>query len=563
MDELKWFKNYDNEIPHTLEPYQKKSILDVFLETTKQKPGHICTIFKENSLSYGEIDKLSDALAAALVAGGVRKADTIAIALPNSPEALVSLLGVWKAKAIPAPLNPLYTEEEMDNGITECGAKAAIVLDPLYPVVKSFQGHHSRLRRVIPVKVAGYSPRPPSNRQHTERDDDTQITIHQEDVWFKELLANYANDKRPETGINPGDVAMILQSGGTAGVLRGIMLTHRAITAEAVQLSTWVKCCLANWEDAVLLNVPWFHVFGVAMLSLAIITHNRVVLVPDLRNQDEILETIRKTRPALIPGVPTFFANLLNNPAVKDKKTDLSGVKLFISGAAPLFQETKQQVIKLTGAKMMQAYGLTETAGAVIAEPLEKRNKPGSIGLPLPDVLLKIMDTETGLHEVPVGQPGEIVVKGPQVMLGFWNSLEDTAEMLRDGWLYTGDIGYMDRDGYIFITSRKKALIKVSGFQVWPYEVETVIRSHPAVASACVAGVPDVVQGESIKAWVVLYKGKKLTTVELREFCHKRLTGYKVPKHIEFRDSLPGAVYGQDLCRKLVAEDKLHKSPVA
>lgn len=559
MREQKWWKSYDRGVPHTLEPYPGNTLLDVFAETAREKPQQTCVIFTGKPITYGDMDRMSDALAAALASNEVNKGDTVAIILPNSPQFIMTQVGAWKAGAIPVPLNPLYTGDELRNGINQSGAKVVIVYGPLYRAVKSLQSLHPRVRMVIAADVEGYpnlvakSPALAAARDTEDR----PVTLHIGDAWLKDLLSEYGNVQPPPVKVNGDDVALILQSGGTVGIPRGIMLTHRSLMAEAVQVHAWLKPLLADWEDVILLNLPLFHVFGnAALMSTAILGHYPMALVPDPRDHGDMLKTIQKVHPAIFAGVPTLFSGLLNDPAIINKTVDLSSVKLAVSGAAPLSADIKERFTRLTGIRLIQGYGLTETSAAIIAEPVIKPGKPGSIGLPLPDVEIKIVDTETGRNDLTTGQEGEITIKCPQVMLGFRNSLEETAEMMRGGWLYTGDIGYLDKDGYTFITARKKELIKVSGFQVWPQEVVEVIKSHPAVADVCVRGIPDPLQGESVKAWVVLKKGQQLSAEDLRAYCRQKLTAYKVPRHVEFRDDLPRSLYGQQLCRKLIEEEK-------
>lgn len=546
-----WLKSYDRGVPPTLEPYPDSTILDVFTRTAKQKPGHTCVIFKGSHITYGEMAAMSNAMASALTSLGINKGDTVAILLPNSPETVISQFAIWKTGAVPVPLNPLYTAEELENAISQSGATVAIVYSTLYPVIKSFQSHHPRLKTVVPVEVKGYS------YFKIDQMPIQDIHLEQGDAWFSELLQRHTGDTPPDVTLHPADVAIILQSGGTTGTPRGIMLTHRAVIAEAMQVRAWIKPVINDWDDITLLNLPLFHVFGnVAVMSASILAHNPMALVPDPRDHDDLLATIQEVKPALFPGVPTLFNAIAQHPDVLNRMVDFKSIKLCISGASRLSQEVKDRFTRVTGLKLIQGYGLTETSAAILVEPVKKHGKSGSVGLPLPDVSVKIVDSQTGKTDMPSGKEGEILLKGPQIMLGFWNSLEETAEMLHDGWLYTGDIGYMDRDGYIFVTDRKKELIKVSGFQVWPFEIVKVIKAHPAVADVCVRGIPDAVQGESVKAWVVLHAGKQLTEDELREHCRKKLTGYKVPRYIEFRAELPRSMYGQELCRKLVEEEK-------
>jgi long-chain acyl-CoA synthetase len=547
-----WLKNYDRGVPPTLEPYPESTILDAFTSTVKQKPGHTCVIFKGSHICYGDMDGMSNAIASALAALGVTRGDTIAILLPNSPETVISQIAIWKAGGIPVPLNPLYTEEELENGISQCGARVAIVYGTLYPIIKSFQSRHPRLKTVIPVEIKGYI-----DKSDVAAGAARNIRLDKGDTWFDELIQRHSGDSAPDVRLHTGDVAIILQSGGTTGTPRGIMLTHRAVMAEAMQVRAWIKPLINDWDDITLLNLPLFHVFGnVAVMSVSLLAHNTMALVPDPRDHEDLLATIQEVKPALFPGVPTLFNAIARHPDVLNRMIDFKSIKLCISGASRLSQEVKDRFTQVTGLKLIQGYGLTETSAAILVEPVKKHSKPGSVGLPLPDVAVRIVDSQDGLTGLASGKEGEILIMGPQLMSGFWNSLEETAEMLHDGWLYTGDIGYMDRDGYVFVTARKKELIKVSGFQVWPYEIVQVIKTHPAVADVCVRGIPDEVQGESVKAWVVLHAGSQLSEEELKAHCRKKLTAYKVPRYIEFRSELPRSLYGQELCRKLVEEEK-------
>ncbi len=559
MAENQWFKSYDAGVPYTLEPYPQSTLVDILSTTAKQRPEHIFTIFKEQRLTYGEVDRLTAAMAAGLAARGVKTGTTVAIILPISPQAIISQFAVWKAGGIPVPLNPLYTQEELKRSISESGVEAAIVFSALYPVIKSIQTRNSRLKSVIAVDVDEY-PDLVAKIQAVQTVKETagkRPRLRGNDSWMCDIVELHRNDAYLNLRVRPEDIALILQSGGTTGTPRGIMLTHKALIAEAMQIRAWTNSVLLEWDDIILLTLPLFHVFGnAAVLATAIVGHNPLAIVPDPRDHDELLNTITRTKPAFFPAVPTLFKAVLEHRDVKSKKVDLSSIKIYISGATALSTELRESFFTATGKWIIQGYGLTETAAAITADPIKGQIKEGSCGLPLPDVIIKIVDSEKGERDMPRGKAGEIAVKCPQVMQGFWNSLEETGEMLRDGWLYTGDIGYMDDDGYIFITARKKQLIKISGFQVWPEEIATVIRSHPAVAAVCVSGIPDSVQGESVKAWVVLRTGKKCTLEELQAYCRRKLTAYKVPRYIEFRESLPTTEYGVESCGRLADEEK-------
>lgn len=559
MKDGKWAKSYDRGVPQSLVPYPATTLPAVFRETARLRPLHDCVIFGGRRHSYVDLDRKSDALAAALADYGVKKGDRVVIVLPNSPEFIISQVGIWKAGGIPVPMNPLYTGEEMRNGINQSGADVAIVYSPLYKGVKSFQSLHTRVGKVIAADIEIYpnlvtkSPILSAATGDSGRPESLQIG----DAWLHDLLTRYASSPAPAVKISGDDTALVLQSGGTVGIPRGIMLSHSALLAEAMQVRAWMKPVLSDWGDVILLNLPMFHVFGNAgIMATALLGHNPMALIPDPRDHGDLIRMIEAARPVLFAGVPTLFSGLLKERSIVEGTADLSSVKLAVSGAAPLPADLKEEFTRATGIRVIQGYGLTETAAAVTAEPVSKRGKPGSIGIPLPDVTVRIVDTETGRRDVAAGNEGEIIVSGPQLMTGFLNSLEETAEMLRDGWLFTGDVGYMDKDGYIFVTSRKKELIKVSGFQVWPREVVEVIKAHPAIEDVCVRGIPDRMQGESVKAWVVLRRGQQLTDEELKAYCRTRLTAYKVPRYVEFRDELPRSLYGQQLCRKLVEEEK-------
>jgi long-chain acyl-CoA synthetase len=305
-----------------------------------------------------------------------------------------------------------------------------------------------------------------------------------------------------------------------------------------------------------MLLMPLFHVFGsVGVLATGLVGRNPLALVPDPRDLGDVMDTIRKVRPAFLPGVPTLFNALDDHPETLAGKVDFGSIKLCISGAAPLLAEGKRRFEELTGGRMIEAYGLTESFLAAVMTPVKGEYRPGAVGVPLPDVDVRIADMVTGEGSLPPGEIGEILIRAPQIMVGYWQRPEETANMLRGEWLYTGDLGYLDEDGYMYISGRKKNLIKPSGFQVWPREVEEVILSHPAVEDVRVAGVPDDYQGEAVKAWIVLAPGQQLTVDQIRKYSRQKLVGYKVPRHVELRDSLPKSAMGKVLRRELVAQE--------
>ena len=552
-----WYKSYDTGVPHSLEPYPQVTFLDVIEEAAKKRPQHPFLLFKGTEISYADIVKLYGIFGAALAANGVKKGDRIAILLPNCPQGFIASFGAWKAGAIPVPLNPMYTEHELEHSVKECGAEVAIVLTPFYGMVKKLQ-NKGKLRLIIAVNIKEYLP-PMLSLLFTlfkEKKEGHRIELQKGDVMMSDLMSKYAASVAPAYKPEPKDTALLLFSGGTTGVPKGVILSHKCLIAESWQLKVWNDRVLSEWDDRVMMIMPLFHVYGFAgIMGTSIMGHNPLVVVPNPRDRDDVVQTIQKTKPAYLPAVPTLFIALLEHPAVKAGKVDFRSMKLCVASAAPLLPETKKRFEDLTGGKLVEGYGMTEVTAAITLGPIEGTWKPGSAGLPLPDIIMKIVDVETGLKDLPAKQEGEIVVKCPQMMEGYWNRPEATAEMIIDGWLHTGDVGYLDEGGYLFITSRKKELIKPGGFQVWPREVEEVISSHPKVSEVGVAGIPDPYQVEAVKAWVVLRQGETATAEEIQAHCREKLTAYKVPKQIEFRAELPKTLVGKILKRILVEEE--------
>ena len=557
MEAKPWLKHYDEGVPHSLRPYPQSTLLDVVRDTVRRRPDHPALFFKGRGISYAQLDRLSDAFAAALVARGVKKGDCVALLLVNSPQSIITQLGIWKAGAIAVPLNPLYTERELGHALAECSAEIAVVLTPFYHKIKGLQ-HHIPLRCVIATNIKEYLPPLPRLlfTLFKEKREGHSITLRPGDLWLRDLLRLHTGAPHPDVVVEPKSPALLLFTGGTTGTPKGAVSSHHSILIAGTQLHAWFSAVLEDWEDVIMLNMPLFHIYGnVGILATCLIGRNPMVLVPNPRDLDDLVTTIRKTRPAFLPGTPTLFIALLNHPEVQAKRVDLKSIKLCISGAAPLLDETKNRFETLTGGRMVEGYALTESTMASVVSPVLGANKPGAVGLPLPDVEIRIANAETGYGNLPPGEVGEVLIRAPQLMLGYWRNQEETAAAIRDGWLHTGDLGYLDEDGYLFIVDRKKDVIKPGGFQVWPREVEEVIASHPAVAEVGVAGVPDDYQGEAVKAWVVLGKGREATAEEIRAHCRERLAAYKVPKYFEFRDSLPKTMVGKVLRRELAAED--------
>jgi long-chain acyl-CoA synthetase len=556
---MQWLAHYDQGVPETLGPYPERTLLDDLAEAVAQRPEAPALLFKGRTISHGELDRRSDAFAAALAGLGVAKGDRVALLLPNCPQFLICELGAWKAGAVVHPLNPIYTEQELEGALRRTRAETIVVLTPFYGRVKAVQPG-TALRRVVATNVKEYLP-PLLRVLFTlakERKDGHRVRIADGDLWLGELLDRHRDAPRPAGLVSPDDPAVILMSGGTTGTPKGVVGLHRHYTITGRQLGTWLQAGTAPWDDVIMAALPLFHSFAnIGIQSVALRNHNAMALVPNPRDLDDLLDTINKTRPAAFSGVPTLFNALLHHPRVQAGKVDFSSVKVCFSGAAPLLAETKRRFEELTGGRIVEGYSLTEAMLACAVNPVEGPNKIGSVGMPLPDVEVRIVDPEDGAR-LPAGEVGEVLIKAPQLMACYWDDPEETAATVRthDGgrWLYTGDLGYLDTDGYLFIVDRMKDLIKTHGYQVWPREIEEVLATHPAVAEVGVAGVPDEAKGEVAKAWVVLRPGQQASAEELRAFSRERLAPYKVPATVEFRAELPKSMVGKVLRRALTAE---------
>ena len=555
MSERPWLKRYDPLLPHSLEPYPDCTLLDVLADTVQQRPDHPTLIFKGLHVSAARLEQLANDFAAALLDLGVARGERVAALLPNSPQAVIAQLGAWKAGAIFCPINSTYTEWELEYTLKECEAETVVVLNPFYERVKAVQPR-TGVRRVIAAHIKDFLP-PVLGLLFIlvkEKKEGYRIDLREGDHIFADLLHRFAGSKPPPVWVKPSDPAILLFSGGTTGKPKAVLASHRSLLISAMQLHAYAKTVLSDWDDKLTLVMPLFHVYGNMAMNTSLVARWPMVIVPNPRDLDDLVATIRKERPAVLHGVPTLFNGLLNHPDVLSGKVDFKSMKVCYSAAAPLLRETKERFEKLTNGRLLDAYAMTETVLAAVVCPVHGENKDGSTGLPLPDVDLRIVDLDTGLRNLLPGEPGEIVIRAPQIMQGYWKRPEETAQIIRDGWVFTGDIGYLDQDGYLFLIDRKKDLIKPSGFQVWPREVEEVIAMHPAVEEVCVGGVPDAQQGEAVKAWIVLKPGEQLEIEALRTFCREKLSGYKIPRHVEFRTSLPKTMVGKHLRRVLVSE---------
>lgn len=553
-----WLERYDPGVPATLEPYPERTLLDYLAESARNWPDRPALLFKGSQLTYRRLAEQSDALSAALVAIGVKRGDRVALCLPNCPQFMIAEFAAWKAGAIACPFNPTYSDREMGEALRATGAETLVVLNRLYGRAKAIQATTS-LKRIVTTNIKEYLPTliRIAYTLLKERNEGDRITIVNGDYRLDDLLRGFHRSSTPATSITPDDPAVILMSGGTTGSPKGVVGAHRGMVIAGLQLQSWLRSAMNEWTDKIMLPLPLFHVYAnIGVQSLALINHNPIALIPNPRDLREVLKDIIDVKPSFICTVPTLLSGIMNHPLARQGKVDFSSIKLCFSGAAALMAETKKRFEALTGGVIVEGYSLTEAQMAVVANPVRGEKKIGSVGMPLPDVHVRIVDAEDGSTSLPQGNVGEIVIRAPQLMQGYWQKPDETREMIRtnelgERLLYTGDLGYLDEDGYLFIVDRKKDLIKTSGFQVWPREIEEVISAHPAVAEVGVVGVPDEIRGETVKAFIVLRSGQTATPAEIKAFCRERLAPYKVPTKYEFVTELPKTQIGKVLRRVL------------
>ncbi len=469
--------------------------------------------------------------------------------LPNSPQFVIAFYGSLLAGLTVVNVNPMYTPGELSYQLADSGADALVILDLLWPRYAEIAGEHN-LKLAVRTGIQDYLPFPKNwlFPLKAKKEGSWPKTLGGL-AWKKFLAGGKGEQNWPRLELN--QLALLQYTGGTTGRPKGAMLSHKNLTVNALQVQAWIPD-FREGEEVILGVIPFFHVYGMTVaMNLAMTGGGKLVLLPRW-NTREVLETIARSKPTLFPGVPTMYVAINTDPATK--KYDLTSIRACISGSAPLPVEVAETFEKITGARLVEGYGLTESAPVTHANPIYSQRKIGSIGLPLPSVDAKIVDDEG--RPLPTGEAGELAVKGPNVMLGYWNRPEETAQTLKDGWLFTGDVARMDEEGYFYIVDRKKDMIIAGGYNIYPREVEEVLYQHPAVKEAAVVGVPDAYRGETVKAFLVLKEGyeDEIDEEELKAFARKRLAAYKVPKLWEFRKELPKTAVGKILRRRLREE---------
>src|SRR5690625_420104 len=552
-DQKPWLVHYPEEIPHSI-TYDEKGLHEMLIDSAERFGYMKALHFMGKEMSFAEVYTEAKKFANYLQKLGLKKDDRVAIMLPNSPQAVISYYGALLAGGIVVQTNPLYTERELAYQMQDSGAEFIVCLDILLPRVSNVKDE-TNLKHVIVVEIKDYLPFPKNliypfiqRRQYNmvvnvEADETTH-------VW-KEIMKQ-SPDTYEKVDINPKeDLALLQYTGGTTGHPKGVMLTHYNLVANVQMCRRWLYKS-EEAKEVVLGVLPFFHVYGMTtVMNMSIMMGSKMILLPKF-DAGEVLKTIDKLQPTLFPGAPTIYVGLLNHPDIK--KYDLSSIEACISGSAALPVEVQEQFERITGGKLVEGYGLTETSPVTHANFLWTKRINGSIGVPWPNTDAKIVDMDT-LEEVELGEVGEIAVKGPQVMIGYWNNEEETEEALKDGWLLTGDLGYMDEEGFFYVVDRKSDMIIAGGFNIYPREVEEVLYEHEAIKEVSVAGIPDEYRGETVKAYVVLKENYEVTEEQLNKFCREHLAAFKVPRIYDFRDELPKTAVGKILKRKLVEED--------
>lgn len=552
--EKRWLAHYPPQIPHHID-YPPKILPDYLKETAAQFGQKEAIYFLGKRLTFQDIYEQSLKIANYLVELGLQKGDRVSIMLPNCPQAVISYYGVLMAGGVVVQTNPLYTERELEHQLNDSGAAVIITLDMLYPKAVKVKATTS-LKHIIVTSIQDYLPHIKKLLYPFVQKKQNQPLVHIEERddqhLFKRIIAS-TKAEEIDIEIDPvEEVALLQYTGGTTGFPKAAMLTHRNLIANTLMCAHWMYRCQKG-EEAILGVLPFFHVYGMTtIMNLSIMQAYKMILLPKF-DVETVLKTIEKQKPTLFPGAPTMYIALLNHPNLS--KYDLSSIKVCISGSAPLPVEVQEKFEKITGGKLIEGYGLTEASPVTHSNFLwDGERVKRSIGVPWPDTEAKIISLETG-QEANVNEIGELVVRGPQVMKGYWNQPFETDSVLRDGWLYTGDMGYMDEKGYFFIVDRKKDMIIASGYNIYPREVEEVLYEHPKVQEAVVVGVPHEYRGETVKAFIVLKEGEQCTEEELDQFMRSRLAAYKVPRIYEFRKELPKTAVGKILRRVLIEEE--------
>jgi long-chain acyl-CoA synthetase len=537
-----WLKFYEPGVPHHIQ-YPDIPLHDLLDNAVGDFPEREAIIFQDRKITYRELGEEVARAASGLARGGLKKGQRMAIMLPNCPQYVSAYYAILKIGGIVVNVSPMYVERELEFQLRDAGVETILALRDFYPRLDAVREKVS-LKTIILTDLHG------TGGEKTRRKSETAAA---EGIYdYADLLETGRHLPAPSVKVDPDEVALLQYTGGTTGFSKGAMLTHRNLVADVLQCVSWNRDAVRG-QERMFAVLPFFHVYGMTVaMNEAIELGATIVMLPRF-NVDEALEAINLYRPTRFPGVPTMYMAIMNHPQVN--KYDISSIRVCSSGSAPMPVEAQRRFEELTGAKVSEGYGLTEASPVTHANPFNGKRKIGSIGLPRPDVDAKIVDLETGERDLSPGEEGELCIRGPQVMKGYWNRPEETRKTLRNGWLYTGDIGRMDEEGYFYIVDRKKDMIICSGYNVYPREIEEVLYQHPKIQEVCIVGVPDPYRGETVKAFVVLKGEEQAAPEEIIEYCQRNMAKYKAPTLVEFRKELPKSHVGKVL-RKILREEE-------
>jgi long-chain acyl-CoA synthetase len=549
-----WLDSYPPGVPEHVE-VPGGNLARLLDDAARDFPSAPALHFQGRTVSYAQLAEQAWRFAGALAGLGVGKGTKVGLVLPNCPQVVIAFFGALRLGAVVVQNNPLYTERELGHQLGDAGAEVVICLDLAYERIKPIR-EQGAIREVV---VTSLLDELPAVRRviapYTRRGKAAAAAIGKDEPVrrWRDLMAG-AITRAGEAEVDPAaDLALLQYTGGTTGSSKGVMLSHRNLRANTEQVRAWFPDADPG-REVMMAVLPFFHVYGLTVcLLLGVRLGAALVLLPRF-DLDQVMAAVDRHRPTLFPGVPTMYV-AINNEVAKGGH-DLSSIKACLSGAAPLPLEVAERFERYSGGRLVEGYGLSECSPVALANPIYGKRKAGTIGMPLPDTLARVVDAADPDSVPPAGEPGELAIKGPQVMLGYWNRPEESAQVLRDGWLLTGDLALMDDEGYFQIVDRKTDLIIAGGFNVYPREVEEVLYEHPKVEEVSVVGVPDSYLGEVVKAFVVLRSGEEATTEEIRSFAKERLAAFKVPRMVEFRDELPKTLIGKVLRRALVEEER-------
>ena len=554
MEEKLWHQSYAPGVPKTVD-YEKTTLSQALARKANAVPDKTALNYMGKRFSFSEFNGLVNALARVLIDLGIKAGDKVALCLPNIPQTIIANYAIFRIGAVAVQNNPLYTERELAYQLNDSDSKMVITLTLLIPRMQKIKAE-TKIEKIIGCHINSYLPFPKKQLFPYVKKDMYKKVAPAENVYvFKDLI-----DKYPQTPIEDQsrweELATLIYTGGTTGVSKGVMLSNANLSSNIQQFVAWFPD-LKKGEERLIGNYPVFHGAGFAVMNLMIWQGWEHLLVP--RPEPKIdVELIKKYQPTFLPGVPTLFVGLLADPDFR--KLDFSSIKGFFSGAAPLAADTIRDLKELTGATMCEVYGSTETAPFATVTPWGGQVKPGTVGIPIPDTDVKIVDLEDYTKELPLGEEGEIVIKGPQIMMGYYKNPDETANTLKDGWYLSGDIGKFDSDGYLSVVDRKKDMIIAGGYNIYPVELDGVLMTHPKILEACTIGIPHEYRGETVKAFVVVKEGETLSEEEVSTYCKEKLAAYKVPKLIEFIAELPKTAVGKIMRRELRDREMAMKS---